>query len=114
MDATERNADLPAHSSRIDHAGKRAASQALAILAGILCLSLPGFGNQDIFQKTYALQQGGSFLLENVNGSVQVEGWDRDEVEVYAVKTAENDPRDTDQVQIEVESRPGQVVVHTR
>jgi hypothetical protein len=114
MDAIERNADFPAQPSNMDRAAKRAVGRTLALVAGILCLSFPSFANQDIFQKTYALQPGGSFLLENVNGSVQVDGWDRDEVEVYAVKTAENDPRDTDQVQIEVESHPGQVVVHTR
>jgi hypothetical protein len=28
--------------------------------------------------------------LENINGSVQISGWDRDTVEVYAVKKAAN------------------------
>jgi len=49
-----------------------------------------------------------------VNGSVDVEGWDRDEVEVRAVETAQNDPRDVDRVEIEVESDPSKVDVHTR
>lgn len=94
----------------------RAVARPLLLLAVILCVSLPGFAatvSNEVFQRTYPLVAGGSFMLENVNGSVQVEGWDRDEVEVRAVKTSQNDPRDTEQVKIEVDSQPGQVTVHT-
>ncbi len=85
------------------------------LLAGALCLALPGFADeQQIFEQTYPLSSGGQFVLENVNGSVQVVGWDRDEVEVHAVKTSQNDPSDLERVKIEVESRPGEVDVHTR
>ena len=65
------------------------------------------------FDKTYPLTSGGNFQLDNVNGSVQVDGWDRDEVEVSAVKTAQDDPSELDRVEINVESQPGQVAVHT-
>jgi hypothetical protein len=94
----------------------RAIGHSLLLLAGILCISFPGFAasiTNEVFQQTYPLTAGGSFVLENVNGSVQVEGWDRDEVEVRAVKTSQNDPRDLAEVKIEVESHPGQVAVHT-
>ena len=77
----------------------------------------PGFGaatNRQTFEHSYPLAPGGSFLLENVNGSVQVEGWDRDEVEVEAVKTADTDGQDLERVKIDVDSAPGQVSVHTR
>jgi len=30
------------------------------------------------FNQTYPLQPGGSFELQNVNGTVDVQGWDRD------------------------------------
>ena len=90
-------------------------TRALVILAGVLCLCLPGFANTDqVFNQTYKLPAGGHFQLDNVNGSVQVEGWDRDEVEVRAVKSSQTDSHDLDQVKIEVESRPGEVDVHTR
>ncbi|MGH9726522.1 MAG: DUF4097 family beta strand repeat-containing protein, partial [Candidatus Acidiferrales bacterium] len=46
--------------------------------------------------------------------SVQVEGWDRDEVEVSAVKSSNNDERDLSQVKIEVQSDSGHVAVRTR
>jgi hypothetical protein len=80
-----------------------------------VCSGLPIFATTDqIFQKTYPLPSGGHFILDNVNGSVQVEGWDRDEVEVRAVKTSNSDPHDLDRVKIEVESHPDEVDVHTR
>jgi len=84
------------------------------LLAGALLFSSASFASIENFKKTYPLPPGGSFLLENVNGSVQVEGWDRDEVEVRAVKTAEADPRDLDRVKIDVCAQPNQVIVRTR
>jgi hypothetical protein len=88
----------------------------MCVLAGAILFScVPGFATiEQVFERTYPLQSGGHFVLENVNGSVQVEGWDRNEVEVCAVKTAQNDPRDVDRVEIEVESHPDEVDVHTR
>jgi hypothetical protein len=82
--------------------------------AAALATCLPSFATTDqVFDKVYPLSSGGNFQLDNVNGSIQVDGWDKDEVEVSAVKTADNDPTDLDRVQIDVESVPGQVAVHT-
>lgn len=92
----------------------RAISRAVLPLAAVLCISFPGFASTQVFHQSYPLPAGGSFLLENVNGSVQVDGWERDEVEVSAVKTALSDPRDLERVRIEVESNPGRVTVRTR
>ncbi len=85
----------------------------VVLLAGAACLALPSIAADENFHQIYPLPSGGSFALENVNGSVQVEGWSRDEVEVSAVKTGHNDPHELDQVKIEVDSSPGQVAVHT-
>jgi DUF4097 and DUF4098 domain-containing protein YvlB len=90
-------------------------SRALAILAGVLLVSLPGFANTDqVYNQSFKLSSGGHFQLDNVNGSVQVEGWDKDEVEVRAVKTGNTDPSALDDVKIEVDTTPGAVAVHTR
>lgn len=86
----------------------------LAWLAAFLVFAGGASANDQVFERTYPLHAGGSFLLENVNGSVQVEGWNRDEVEVRAVKVAPEGSHDTSRVEIEVESQPSQVVVHTR
>src|SRR5580700_3238276 len=92
----------------------QSAPRALLLLAGILVLAFSSYAGNQTFQHVYPLSAGGSFLLDNVNGSVQVDGWARDEVEVYAVKAARSDPQDLERVKIEVESQPGQVSVHTR
>jgi hypothetical protein len=92
----------------------KALAASAILLAGVFCISLPAFSADQIFEQTYPLPAGGRFLLANVTGSVRVDGWDRDEVEVRAVKIAKNDPGDVAQVTIEVESEPGEVFVHTR
>jgi DUF4097 and DUF4098 domain-containing protein YvlB len=90
------------------------AARTLVLLAGVLLVSLPSFANSnEVYNQSFKLSSGGHFQLDNVNGSVQVEGWDRDEVEVQAVKTAPNDSRALEDVKIEVESTPGTVAVHT-
>ena len=91
------------------------AIRTLVSSAAIFFISFPSSATtEQVFDRTYPLQSGGHFVLDNVNGSVQVEGWDREEVEVTAVKTAQNDPRDIDRVQIEVQTQPCEVDVHTR
>jgi hypothetical protein len=90
------------------------AGTAAIFVATIPALAAPGVASNQTFQHSYPLPAGGTFVLDNVNGSVQVDGWARDEVEVYAVKTAHNDPQDLERVKIEVDSQPGQVSVHTR
>jgi len=90
------------------------AAYGMGLLALSLLFALPSFATtEQLFDKTYPLSAGGNFQLDNINGSVQVEGWDRNEVEVSAVKSAADDPGDLDRVQIDVESNPGQIAVHT-
>jgi DUF4097 and DUF4098 domain-containing protein YvlB len=91
-------------------------ARALAITFGLLAISLPSLADTSgqVFVKTYRLNPGGQFVLDNVNGSVHVDGWDRDEVEVRAVKTAQADPQDVNRVRIEIESNPCELDVHTR
>jgi hypothetical protein len=66
------------------------------------------------FNQSYPLQPGGSFELQNVNGTVEVQGWDRNEIEVHAVKTAKQKESDLERVAIEVEARPEAVSITTR
>ncbi len=40
------------------------------------------------FEKTCPLTTGGSFTLENTNGSIQIVAWDRNEVKIVAQKVA--------------------------
>jgi hypothetical protein len=66
------------------------------------------------FDQSYPLQPGGTFELQNVNGTVEVDGWDRDAIEVHAVKTAKSKESDLDRVSIEVDAKPRAVSVVTR
>lgn len=66
------------------------------------------------FTKTLPLRADGSFELSNVNGTVRIEGWDREEVEVRAIKTTPERETVLDQVAIEIEATPGAVSVSTR
>jgi hypothetical protein len=87
--------------------------RSLILAIAVVCFALPGWAANELFLRTYPLTSGGSFVLENVNGSVRVEGWAREEVEVRAVKSAFRDPRDLERVQIRVVSLPGEVAVRT-
>jgi hypothetical protein len=86
-----------------------------SLFAFVLSLAaVPGFAaiSQQL-DKTYSLQPGGSFELQNVNGPVEVQGWDRDVVEVRAMKTAKHHESDLDRVTIEISAKADSVSVAT-
>lgn len=66
------------------------------------------------FDQTYPLQPGGTFELQNVNGPVEVQAWDRNVVEVRAVKTAKHHEPDLERVTIDVSAKPDAISVSTR
>jgi hypothetical protein len=76
--------------------------------------AVPCFAISKEFNQTYPLQPGGSFELQNVNGTVDVQSWDRAEVEVHAVKTAKHKESDLDLVSIDVDAKPHAVSITTR
>lgn len=84
----------------------------LFLLAAIW--AVPSYAITKDFNQNYPLQPGGTFELQNVNGTVEVQGWDRNEVEVHAVKTANLRETDLERVSIEVDARPNAVSVTTR
>lgn len=71
-------------------------------------------GPSNTFDRTVPLNPSGTFDLQNVNGSVEVSSWDRHEVEIHAVKTANRNVRDLERVTIEVNARPDAVSITTR
>lgn len=94
--------------------GRKTILSALIIAAAMLCIPGRGFAFSQVYEQKYPLASGGSFELVNVNGSVQVDGWDRDEVEVRAVKTTTGDERDLSRVEIQVDSAQDHIAVRTR
>jgi DUF4097 and DUF4098 domain-containing protein YvlB len=65
------------------------------------------------FHQSYAISPTGAFGLSNVNGDVKIVGWDRSEVRVDAVKTADTRER-LDELKIEVEATSDRVYVRTK
>lgn len=59
-----------------------------SLVLALLAASAFGLAVKEEFQQTYDLAAGGRISLENVNGNVDIEGWDRDEVQVDYVKSA--------------------------
>ena len=46
---------------------------------------------QEEFRETYKLKSGSPLSVENTNGSISVTVWDKDYVDVYAVKKTRKD-----------------------
>lgn len=86
----------------------------LFILAVAFGSAAPVFAKSKDFNQSYPLQPGGTFELQNVNGPVQIEGWDRNVIEIHAVKIAKQKESDLDRVSIEVNAKPNDVSVVTR
>lgn len=87
---------------------------ALLILALAVVGAVPTHAITKEFNQSYPLQPGGSFELQNVNGTVEVQGWDRNEIEIHAVKTAKQKETDLERVTIDVDARPDAVSITTR
>jgi hypothetical protein len=83
----------------------------------VLCLGFLAplsFGVTQEVTRTFPLRPEGSFELNNVNGTVRIEGWDKDEVEVRAVKTTPDKESLLDLVAIDIEAKPDALSISTR
>src|SRR3989475_8806862 len=89
-------------------------STALCVLLLAVICAVPSFAISKEFNQSYPLQPGGSLELQNVNGTVDVQGWDRNEIEVRAVKTAKQKESDLERVSIEVDAKPDAISITTR
>jgi DUF4097 and DUF4098 domain-containing protein YvlB len=64
------------------------------------------------FHQTYTLAAGGRVSLENINGSVRITGWDRNEVKVDAIKYARSKER-LNEAKILIDASKDYVSIHT-
>src|SRR5215203_4413612 len=65
-----------------------------------------GFGDEiEKFEHTYPLTKNGNVSVSNVNGSIVVEAWDREEVKLEATKIADSKESLAD-VDLDIESTP--------
>jgi DUF4097 and DUF4098 domain-containing protein YvlB len=63
----------------------------LALLVASFAVAASAGTLTENFSHTYPLSSGGLFSIVNINGEVIVEAWDRDSVEISAVKTVKAD-----------------------
>jgi len=90
-------------------------SVALAAIAGILLLSPFALGSDKLteeFHKTYPLSAQGRIEIDNINGAVHISTWDRDEVQVDAIKTAHSKER-LDEARIDISSDADRLSIRT-
>ncbi len=75
------------------------------------------WGNSDRykqdFSSTHKLAAGGRIVLEGFNGSVEITGWDKDEVEVAGTKSASREEV-LSAMQVDVTADPGMVRIRAR
>lgn len=64
------------------------------------------------FEQTYPLNADGTVSVSNVNGSITIETWDRNEVKLAYVKTADT-KENLDDVQIRIDARQDEFTVET-
>jgi putative adhesin len=65
------------------------------------------------FHQTYAITPDGRVDLDNINGDVRISTWERNEVKVDAVKSADT-KEELDDVRIEVDSGKDYLSIHTK
>src|ERR1017187_6292612 len=83
-----------------------------SLLALLLATSLQAQVTQD-FHRTVLLSASARVSLDNVNGNVEITGWDRNEVQIDAVKKARDQQR-LDEARIEVNASGDSVEIKTR
>ena len=91
---------------------------ALFILVGLLTLSgvastEPAQEFREEFHQTYPLSATGRVSLENINGGVKIAVWDRNEVQVDAVKTARREAR-LAEAKIDIQADANSISIKTR
>ena len=68
---------------------------------------------QQDFNQTLPLAANGRLTLDNINGRIEIHGWDQNTVVIKALKHGKT--RDSvDQLKIEVSARPDNIAIHTR
>jgi hypothetical protein len=84
------------------------------LLLGAALMAPTCFASSQEITKIFAMSADGSFELNNVNGTVRIEGWDKNEVEVRAIKTTPDKQSLLDLVTIEMDAKPDGLSVSTR
>ena len=86
------------------------------LVSGSTLLEARGFqryNEKEEFLKSFPMGKDGTFILTNLNGSVSIETWNRDEVEIRAEKSVRGRRENLDKIKIEIDSGANQIIVKT-
>jgi len=65
-----------------------------APIIAIAFTALPAWADvREEFHKTVAMDANGNFSLKNINGGITISAWDKNEIQIDAVKTASSDEK---------------------
>jgi len=84
----------------------------MSIVLATAGLAAAEAGYEETVDQSYPLAAGGSVSLENINGDVSIEVWERDEVRVFAVKSASS-PELLDELEVKVDANKNRVRIDT-
>jgi DUF4097 and DUF4098 domain-containing protein YvlB len=75
-------------------------------------LAAPAWAETERIEKTFPLKSGGTVSVDNVNGDVEIEAWDRDEVQVVATKRGSSREA-LERVEVRMDARDNAVRIST-
>lgn len=78
----------------------------------LLCVAAAASPYRDEFHKTYPVSPNVQVSLSNINGSVQITAWDKNEVQLDAVKTADSQEK-LQEAEIRVDASDSSVRIET-
>lgn len=85
------------------------------VLGAAMALALSAHASdkvRDEFHKTYPLSADGRVSLQNINGSIKIVGWDKNEIQIDAVKTAETKEK-LDEAKITIDATASLIKIKT-
>ena len=85
----------------------------LLLLALLSLVTVARASVTETFTHTYALNPDGVIHLDNVNGDIDITGWDKAEVSLVAEKRARNDD-ELKRIEIIIEDSPARLVIKTK
>ena len=86
---------------------------ALLLLSAVAAHAAPQSPAVESFERTVPLAAGGSFAISNVNGSIDIDGWDHNEVQISARKITAGPAGSLREVNITLDVAPGSISVAT-
>ncbi len=86
----------------------------LTILSIVICFPSLGFAMaEERIVETYPLESTGKVYLENISGDITVSSWDKNEIEITAIKKGRRE-RDLDDATIHIRQIDGNIRIITR